>query len=283
MTENASIKRRFSIISIIFALLWTAAYVLVYQLEPFSEYVNLFLLNFIQVVAGLTCAVILTIVTGYYKPGEPPRRVWLMFAIGIWSWTIADVAWSAYNMIIGEVPAVSAADIFWTIGYVFFTASFISQFQLILFDRSRRFFWMGAGIWVGVVFVTLLIMWLVKMGTLGDFFAFFYPVADFAVGVAAIILTISFRRGNLARPWMGLFVFVVADSLYLWATLTGSFDWVSRSGLLTLLSELIYVIAYLFLGWGAFGQYLDLRYGATVSERDTKPSKPPRLTTKAAP
>jgi hypothetical protein len=283
MTENAGIKRRLSLISIVFALLWTAAYVLVYQLEPFSEYVNLFLLNFIEVAAGLICSIILTIVVGFYEPGEPPRRIWMMFAIGIWSWAIADAAWSTYNLLLGEVPSISVADIFWVVGYVFFTVSLVSQFQLILFDRSRRLRWVGVGTWVGVILITLLIMWLSMMKALGDFFAFFYPVADFAIGVAAIILAISFRRGNLARPWLGLFGFVIADALYLWATLTGSFDWVSRSGFLTLISELIYVMAYLFLGWGAFGLYLDLRFGATISEKDTRPNRPPKLTTKTAP
>lgn len=279
MTENDGIKRRFAFMSIGFALLWAAAYVLVYLLEPFSEYLNLFLLNFIEVTAGLICSIVLTIIVGFYERGEPPRRIWLMFAVGIWSWTIADLAWSTYNLLFGEVPAVSAADIFWSVGYVFFTVSLISQFQLILFNRARRLQWIGVGIWVGVILTTLLIMCLVKMETVGDFFAFFYPVADFAVGVAAVVLAISFRRGTLARPWFGLFGFVIADALYLWATLTGSFDWVSRSGFLTLISELIYVMAYLFLGWGAFSQYLDLRFGATISEKDTKPNRVPKLTT----
>jgi hypothetical protein len=260
-----------STLGIAFALLWTVAYIFIYRLEPFNAALNLFLLNFISVTSALSCASLLTLVVSYYEPGEPPRKVWLMFALAIWAWTAADTIWSLYNMSVGEVPALSAADLFWIAGYVFFTFSLISQFQLIRFERSRRHYWMGAIIWLGILLFTTLVMFFSGENSLEQFFAFFYPIADFAVGVAAISLALTFRRGTLARPWLALFGFVVADSLYLWATLSGSFDWVSRSGWLTLLSELIYVIAYLFLAWAALSQYLALRFGATIPAQDTKP------------
>lgn len=271
MLQKNLLRQRLSALGTAFALLWPVVYVLIYQFEPFSGFANLFLLNFITVTSALCAASLLTLVVSYYEPGEPPRQVWMMFALGIWAWAIADLIWSSYNLTVGEVPPFSAADLFWVAGYLFFTFAFIGQFQLILFERKRRHYGLGAAIWAGILIFTTLVMFLSGESSLAQFFAFFYPIADFAVGIAAIILAASFRRGTLARPWFGLFGFVVADSLYLWATLSGSFDFVSRTGLITLLSELIYVVAYLFLAWGVLSQYLALRFGPQLSKQDTKP------------
>jgi hypothetical protein len=269
--QNTLLKQKISGVGLGLAFLWIAAYILIFSLQPFSSAVNLFLLNFITVSSGLVCAVLLTRVVGFYEPEEPSRSLWQNFALGLWSWALADLIWSVYNQVFGEVPAFSPADLFWAAGYIFFTLALIRQFQLILFERSSQHYWIGGGIWIGVLLTTTLIMFLMGEVSLEQFFAFFYPVADFAVGVAALWLAYTFRCGTLARPWLGLFGFVVADSLYLWATLNGLFDWVSRTGWITLFSELIYVIAYLFLAWGALSQYLTLRYGATLTEQDTKP------------
>lgn len=269
--QNTHLKQKISALGLGLAFLWVAAYILIFWVQPFSAALNLFLLNFLTVSSGLVCAILLTRVVGFYEPEEPSRSLWQNFALGLWAWALADLIWAAYNQVFGEVPALSPADFFWTAGYIFFTLALIRQFQLILFERSSRHYWLGAGIWVGILLTTTLIMFLAGEASLEQFFAFFYPVADFAVGVAALWLAYTFRRGTLARPWLGLFGFVVADSLYLWATLNGLFDWVSRTGWVTLFSELIYVMAYLFLAWGALGQYLTLRYGATLTEQDTKP------------
>jgi hypothetical protein len=71
-----------------------------------------------------------------------------------------------------------------------------------------------------------------------------------------------------------LFVFALSDGLYAWATLSGLYSYETAAGnLISLIIDLTYILAYLAVAWGLFGQYLTLRFGAVVSERNTKPAR----------
>jgi hypothetical protein len=274
MTKKTFSKKQLTVYGGIYSALLVGVYSWVYLFEPFSDYVNLLLLNGITILAALVCAVIISLVVRYFERGEPPRRVWEFFAIALWMWAVAELAWAVYNMLWGEVPTFTVADILWVGAYVFFTVALSSQFRLIFFDRSRRPIWIGLAVWLAVILLSMgITLW--NGDTWQDVFVYFYPVADFAVGVAALILAISFRRGALARPWLSLFGFVVSDSLYIWATTTGVYDWVTRNGPISFLVDIIYLLAYLFLAWGVFNQYITLQFGAPATEvRPTVPAKP---------
>lgn len=274
MSANSFSKKLLTIYGGIYSVLLAGAYSWIYQFEPFSDYTNLLFLNGITVLAALVCASIVTLALGFFEPGEPPRRTWAFFAIALWMWTVAELAWAVYNMLWGEVPTFTVADILWVGAYVFFTVALSSQFRLILFDRSRRPIWIGLGIWLVVILLSIgLTFW--NGGAWVDVFVYFYPIADFAVGVAALFLVVTFRRGALARPWLSLFGFVVSDSLYIWATTTGIYDWVTRNGAVSFLVDIIYLLAYLFLSWGVFNLYATLRFGVPApTVTPTVPVKP---------
>jgi len=236
-----------------------AGYVAVYQKSPFSEFANASILNLLTIIPALACALLISRVALYFERGERLRRVWVSFAIGLWLWTLAEMIWAAYDLLLGSVPNFSPADVLWIGAYVFLADALSNQFGLVAFDHSRRPFWIGLT-GFGVVFASAtLVTWLTG-GTLADFSGFFYPLADFAVGLIALILVVSFRRGRIAWPWLSLLVFMISDSLYAWAVTTGIYEWTTGGGILTLLIDLIYLLAYLLLAWGVFNQYLAIRF-----------------------
>jgi len=241
-----------------FAILMIGSYAVVYQLEPFREWVNDLLTNLITNLAALVCALLATGIVFCFEPGEPPRRVWIWYATALWMWMVAEVIWSIYNLLFGEVPAFSAPDFLWMAAYLFFALALSRQFGLILFDRSQRPLKVGLAILsaVGLIpgFITVF-----TGGGLGEFAGYFYPIADFAMGLAALILFISFRGGILAWPWISLLGFTLSDSLYTWAVTNDAYGWTTGGGLLSLLIDLTYVFAYLLLAWGLLTQYRVLR------------------------
>jgi len=243
-------------------------YAWVYRFQPFNITINRAVLDGLTAFSALSSAMVLTAVLTYYRKGEPSRRIWMFFAIGIWVWFVADIAWGAYNLVFDAVPEFSFADILWFSGYIFFTFAIVHQYRLVFFDRSRRPLWIAIGVWVVVILMAVVLLVMVGDKNSPDsFFACFYPFADFAVGLSAIILVITFRGSMLARPWLSLFIFVIADSLYLWATATGVYDWSATSGdMLTFIVDIVYVFAYLTMGWGAFQQYLLLKFHSAIEQ-----------------
>lgn len=90
---------------------------------------------------------------------------------------------------------------------------------------------------------------------------YFYPVADFAIAVVAVYFIISFQRGALTRPWLGLFVFAVADSTYALLYESGMLTFTaSTQNTISVLADTIYVAAYLVLAIGLLAHYLLVKY-----------------------
>lgn len=247
---------------IIPSLLVAAFYVWVYTAAPFSETANLLTLNAVTILIAASAAVLLSLVTGFFERDEPARKIWLMFAIAIWFWVAGEITWGYFNVTIQEVPLLSMADWFWATGYIFLTWSILKQFQVVYPQHIGRSRITALAVWA---FMLGLTTWIVLVNEPQDFWvdflAFFYPTGDFFIGLAALVLILLFRRGQLALPWMSLFLFVVADALYLWATTSGNYAYNTSQDLLNLMVDSIYLLAYLGLAWGSLAQYLLLKHG----------------------
>jgi hypothetical protein len=264
-----------------YTVLSIVMHIWVYMANPFGDQVDNIILNLIVVCAAMLCALILSLIAANYQKGEFPRLIWLNFAIALWSWTVGEIIWMIYNLIVGEVPDLTIADGFWFAGYIFFTLALVSQIRLVYFDQSHKLRWAAIAVWLAIVLCTIIAMTLSKSQSFfTDFLLYYYPFADLAVALAAVFLTVTFRYGILSRPWLSLFIFVVADSLYIWATSTGIYDWDgSGSSLLSMSIDLVYVLAYLAMAWGALEQYLALKFGP-ASKRITKRVATPMSTAK---
>jgi hypothetical protein len=269
-------RNQLAIAAGVYATLLVISYALIYRYEPFGNW-NRLILDSITIVAALTCAITLSVIVTFYQRGEPPRQIWIYFALALWMWTIGEVIWGGYNLFMGEVPDITFGDAFYFSGYIFFTLALASQYRLVLFTPGRKIFWIAAGIWMATIAATFLVMFVSKSQSFsGEFLAYFYPLGDMVGGVAALMLVITFRGSALARPWISLLAFVFSDTLYLWATTQNVYAWETTGGgawqqWATLGVEMVYLIAYMIMFWGVFQQYLTLRFGAVVSGRDTKP------------
>ena len=271
MKQLSPTRNQLAIAAGVYAFLLVVFYALIYHYEPFGN-LNRLILDSITTLAALTCAVTLSIIVTFYQRGEPPRQIWIYFALALWMWTIGEVIWGGYNLLMGEVPDTTFADLFYFSGYIFFTLALASQYRLVLFTPGRKIFWIAAGTWLAMIAVTLLIMVFSRSQSFaGEFLTYFYPIGDLVGGIAALALVITFRRGTLARPWLSLLAFVFSDTLYLWATTQNIYAWGTDSRgawqqWITLGVEMVYLIAYMIMFWGVFQQYLMLRFGAEISK-----------------
>ncbi len=233
-----------------------AIYIPVYYWEPFPEKLNANLLGALDLIASLTAAFFGTLFARQFAPGEPSRRVWLIFVLGWWAWVVAEVLWMVYHFFMDALPYFSGIDACWLAGYFLFGLSLYYGYRLISGKGTKQytFFLIVAAILLLTTALTALwrrasldkeIPWAI------GFLSILYPVSDLAEGAFALRLSLLFGRGRLGRPWWGLISFAVADSInvFLWL---GGVKIVSEqvSNLLSLFSVIFYVGAYLLAALG---------------------------------
>ena len=259
--------KRYRVSAFIIFFLITAFFAWTFALAPFSETINLLILNGGTTLSALIAAFILTLIPFYYHQGEPPRVIWTAFAISLWLWTIAEAIWGYLYTRDGEVPVFSSADIFWLVGYIALTVSLGRQFKLVFFSQTNKVAWAALGIWLGGLALIAVILLAIHSETpLADFFSYFYLLADTVVGILAIYLVYAFRGRALATPWLTISSFVLSDFIYIRLTESGVYDYVMSGISIALLADTLYVVAYLLVAWGALEQYLLLRSNADHSQ-----------------
>ena len=90
----------------------------------------------------------------------------------------------------------------------------------------------------------------------------FYTAADLAIGLATLYIVRSFRGGVLGYPWLGLFIFAIADMFYAVLEFGGFYTWsINQGNAWSMVADVIYIAAYLFIALGCFSQLVLLKYG----------------------
>ncbi len=264
MNSLIASKKRAIITATIVSIVMIAIYVWVYSAAPFSELLNLLILNSFTALAAFLCAILLSLTTWFFSSGEAPRTIWFFYAICLWLWAFAEAYWGYSYIKIGEVPAFSLADVLWFAGYLVFTVSIVQQYRLVSFERQKHLGCIATGVWIIVLAVTASLAITTESITknVESYFVYFYPVADTTIGLAALYLVFTFRGRTLAGPWLTMFAFVVSDILYIGLTNSGAYDWEMQGVSLSLFVDTIYLVAYILVGWGALQQYLLLHSGS---------------------
>jgi hypothetical protein len=241
-------------------------YIIVSRYQPFSDFWNNVLANAVPQVASLLAAVFATLIWNHYDRQDPPRHVWGWFALALWMWFGAEVAWGYLNIMAGEV-SLGLPDVLWITSSLFLGLAFIQQFR-ILAEPGSRVLWTGiaiaaaalAGLTAGIHRMITAVA--ATPPTLDVIVNSFYPAADLILAVIALWLARNFRGGAFSRPWIGLLVFSFADLLYAWLEASGMYAWSLEQGnLLTTLADAAYLASYLVLGWGILYMWLFLKYG----------------------
>ncbi len=228
----------------------------IYHWEPLPERVNDNVIYFLDLFAALTAAGFATLLARQFAPGEPPRRVWLTFAVGWWAWVLAEILWIIYSFLLSEFPDFTLIDVCWLSGYFSFGLSLYYQSRLIFGKKRKSYLY-----FIIIAFLLLIsagLTILARQAGLGKdiswiaaFLAIIYPVSDLMQGAYALRLSFLFGRGQLGRPWWGLIAFTIADSIniYFWM---GGYKWMPEqvSNYIFLLSDVCYICGYMIAALG---------------------------------
>lgn len=253
-------------IAMISALLFIAIYAIIYWFEPFSELWNKILTDSFLVVASSSAAVIATLIWARYDQTDAPRHVWYFFAIGLWLWAVAELIWGVLNISQGEVP-VGIPDVFWIISYFFLVQALVFQYRILAKPDKQELLRRALMAFFVLVAIYLLIYSVLTSGVeavskLEAVVNSFYPAADLFLALIAFWLASHFIGGAFSRPWLGLLAFAFADLMYAWVELSGLYSWsIGQANLLSTVTDIVYLGAYLILGLGLLSQWIFLKYG----------------------
>lgn len=245
-----------------------------YYAEPLatadSTFWNDQLVAFLTLIPAVGAAVAGTLVTRQFGKDEQPHRVWQAFSIGLWLWVAGEAGGLVFNVIYIDsgYPDFSLVDACWLAGYFYLGLSLYYQVRLVYGARRR-----GRRIYLGLVALTLLVTAgltnLAAGAGLGGesawiilFISILYPVFDLAEGGTAIWLSLLFGRGRWSRPWWGLILFALADSIDTLYWL-GGYDLIpiSAQSILDFISVTAYPASYMVAGLALLSNYLILHYG----------------------
>ena len=247
----------------------------VYYAEPlsqaFSPYWNDNLADILILIPAVGAAIAGTLVTRQFEKNEIPYHIWQAFAIGLWFWVAGEVSGMIYDAIYWDAtyPDFRLVDIFWLLGYSFLGLSLYYQLRLVYGTQIRR----GRLLYMGLVALALLVTAgltnLAAKAGLGEgsawiilFISVLYPVFDLTEGAIAIWLSLLFGRGQWSRPWWGLILFALSDSVNTFYWL-GGYDFISvkAQNALEFISLIAYPASYMVMGLALLSNYFILHYG----------------------
>ena len=206
-----------------------------------------------------------------FKPGEPPRRVFIFFSSGLWSFAIARTVVMIYFLIYGNnFPVANWSDLFYFSGILFFSLSLYMQFHLLLepepSQEKRALILILAATLLGSFLGSFLML---RVFSRFDWFtAFrqaFFLMCGIAILIAALRLSRLFGRGMWGRAWWGILFFVLAHFTFTILTAVGTYSRsVTTGNSLSLLADTLYLVAYLVTWLACYSQYLLVHFGPTL-------------------
>ena len=242
--------------------------------EPLSEvlspYWNDKLLDLFVLIPAVVAAIAGTLLTSQFEKGEIPYHIWQAFAIGLWFWVAGEIGGAVNDALYWYTtyPDFGLVDLFWLMGYFFLGLSLYYQLRLVYGGNKGR-----RRLYLGIVALALMVAAgltsLAANSGLGEGYAWIilfvtvlYPVFDLTEGVTAIWLSFLFRRGQWSRPWWGLILFALADSIdtFYWL---GGYDTipVTAQNILNFISTVAYPASYMVAALALLSNYFILRYG----------------------
>jgi hypothetical protein len=239
--------------------------------KTLSPYWNDNLADFLILIPAIGAAIAGTLVMRQFEKSETPYRIWQAFTTGLWFWVAGEISGMIYDAIYWdlEYPDFRVVDIFWLLGYFFLGLSLYYQLRLVYGSQNRT----GRRLYLGLFGLALLVTagltsLAAKAGLGGEsawiilFITVLYPVFDLTEGAIAIWLSFLFGRGQWSRPWWGLILFALADSVNTFYWL-GGYDFIpmTAQNILNFLSLILYPASYMVAGLTLLSNYFILRYG----------------------
>ncbi|MGQ0376688.1 MAG: hypothetical protein ACT4OW_04185 [Nitrososphaerota archaeon] len=177
-------------------------------------------------------------------------KAWLLLAIGVTCWLVAEIIWMMHEVAFDEIPFPSEADFFWFLGYPAFFSFLILYIKPLKNAISKKTIIGSALASMTLLALSVYLLYEPDMAT--DFetiIAFSYPIVDSILLVPCLIGIVLFFKGRVNIMWIlfciGMCFFVVADMAYAYLVLDDTFY--SGDPLM-----LLYVYGYTFLLFGVY-------------------------------
>ena len=220
------------ILSTLLGLVLTIIYI--FQAK-YLDFMYVFSNAFPPVIAGAAVVFAGLALKKYWgRPDDKFSRIWLAFTLGMIFWFLGELGWAIYTLALNvEVPYPSVADAAWIIGYIPLFAAFHGYVRNFQFTISRKLYRIGA-IVINLVclasfayFVTPVFADMAGKEALTIAFDIAYPALDLCLLGYALLALLIFMRGRIAFAWAlissAVFMFALADMLFTYTTLQGSY------------------------------------------------------------
>ena len=158
----------------------------------------------------------------YFGLSSQQGKSVLLIVVAIISWWIGDVIW----WLIAQNAVVSAADIFWLIGYVFFIAGICYNLKIVdskFFKSARKVMYPFVAIFFGVFvyFRFFPLGWDYEAGLIQNLATGGYVIADFILLIGVLVVAYFVyltRKGQYSKPWIaiggGMLLYLIGDIYY---------------------------------------------------------------------
>lgn len=225
-----------------------------------GETTRVILFNSWPALAGLLSTILMVRVAVAFEPGNPSRRVWLWLGLGEGLDALAFAIYGCMEVILGEVPYPSVADLFWVVSYApWVVAGILAVWHFVGSGLPLRIPWRG--VIIGTVLTAGVILWIwlpilqaPETPMLEKLVSGLYPLGDLFLfsGVWVLSLVMAqFGLGSVARPWLliatGMLVLVFTDTVYVYLEWIGAY----KSGMWI---DIFWVLSFALVGCGAHMQ-----------------------------
>ncbi len=168
------------------------------------------------------------------RENRSDRYAWLLIAISQLVYTTADGLWTYYELVLGQEPFPSIADVFYLLWYPIFGAGiFLFPFEKNKPRENRKFalemliVMITAGLYLWNFVIEPLVAEYGASDQLGLFFSMAYPLMDFLTFL--VLMFLLYRRTKATHPnairilALGVIFTLVADILFSIANLEGTY------------------------------------------------------------
>ena len=228
----------------------------------------------IAVILGASaCAVLCFILWRASGTRERLRKVWAFLGLGMALWTVAEVIFAFYELILNQdTPTISLADITWVAGYVPIFVALWLRFRLlrVSLQPTEWITLLAAFVILAMLSVTYVITpnlptaeampeatsGFVNIAALA--LSVFYPLGDLLMALGAGLTIVGMMGGSISRMWLlvglGCLAIGLADSTYYVGLANGMYTSQPPMNWFTGISDISYLVGYLMIALGLFGQ-----------------------------
>jgi hypothetical protein len=234
--------------------------------------------------AGICVALCFLLWRAFERP-EVLKRVWLYLGIGLGMWTLAEVIYAVYELILQqETPSPSLADLLWVPGYIpIFMALWLRFRSLrVRLSRSQVTLLVAAFVILAALSLTYVIVPNLPETSAGQMISevmqpsspqagaeafselgnlalgVLYGLGDLLLAVGVGLTIMVLLGGQLSRSWMiialGALAIALGDSMYYSGIPSGLYSGDIPINLFTSISDVSYFAGYVLMGLGLYDQ-----------------------------